>query len=72
MKIEIICSVAVCLVTCGGVLIYIGRSLQSLKTIDTNQQVLFDRTESQGKDIARIDKELTQIKTRQEDCASCP
>lgn len=72
LTIQAIAVIITCAVTVGGVLIFIGRSLHSLQQIDANQTILFDRTSEHTKEIARIDKELTQVKTRQEDCATCP
>lgn len=61
-----------CCIAVGGILIYIGQSLKTLQQIGANQEFLFKRTDKHQEDIARIDKELTQVKTRQEDCEKCP
>ncbi|KAF0218785.1 MAG: hypothetical protein FD174_2568 [Geobacteraceae bacterium] len=72
MSIQTICVMVTCLITVGGVLIYIGKSLQTLKQFSEDRKTLFELVGKQGCEIARIDKELTQVKTRQEDCDSCP
>lgn len=70
--VQTVAVVITCAIAIGGILIFIGRSLHSLQQIDINQKVLFDKTDNHSKDIARMDKELTQVKTRQEDCGQCP
>lgn len=72
MDIQTGCTLVTCIIAVGAILIYVGKSLRTLQQIDANQNVLFDRTEKHGNEIARIDKELAQVKTRQEDCDSCP
>ena len=72
MTVEAICAISTCVIAAGAILIYVGRSLHTLQTIDTNQTVLFDRTEKHTEKISRLENELTQVKTRQEDCNNCP
>lgn len=72
MTAQSIAAIITCAITVGAVLIFIGRALHTLTNIDNNQIVLFDRTEGHSKEIARLDKELTRVATRQEDCDNCP
>lgn len=72
MKIEIVCSIIACAVTVGGVLIFIGRSLGQLREIGEGVRIALSKTDRHDLEIARIDKELTEVKTRQVDCAHCP
>jgi len=72
MTAETIGAIVTCAIAVGGILIYLGRSLNTLSTIDKNQELLFTRSYAHEKDIARIDKEVTEVKTRQEDCSNCP
>jgi len=72
VDVQAACTLVTCIIGVGAVLIYVGKSLRTLQQIDVNQKVLFDRTEHHGKELARIDKDLVQVKTRQEDCDSCP
>lgn len=60
------------MITCGGILIYIGRSLQTLKQFSEDRKIIFELIGKHGEEINRIDKELTRVKTKQDDCEKCP
>jgi prefoldin subunit 5 len=72
VNVQDICAIIACIVAVGGILVYIGRSLNTLAKMDEALKIVFDKTDRQEQNIARIDKELTEVKTRQGDCAHCP
>lgn len=72
MTAEAIGAIITSAVAAGAILIYVGRSLQTLKIINENQKVIFDFVKEYGKDIAQIKVDLTEVKTRQADCNNCP
>lgn len=72
MKTETIVAVIACVISCGGILIFIGRSLGTLSSIGEAVKIALAKTDRHDFEIARIDKELVHVKTRQEDCDNCP
>lgn len=71
-QIQTICVLITCVIAVAGILIYLGRQLNAIQQISDANSVLFKRTDKHGEDITRIDKELTKVITRQEDCEACP
>ena len=72
MKIETVVAMLACVLSCGGVLVFIGRSLGTLQSIGDTVKVALAKTDKHDEAIARIDKELAEVKTRQIDCGNCP
>lgn len=72
MTVEAICAVVACVVTVGGVLIYIGRSLGTLQSIGEAANVALKKTDQHDKDITDLKVGLIEVKTRQTDCNNCP
>lgn len=72
MKIETVVAMLACVLSCGGVLVFIGRSLGTLQSIGDAVKVALAKTDKHDEAIARIDKELAEVKTRQIDCGNCP
>lgn len=72
MKPELIATIISCVIACGGVLIYIGRSLGTLHSIGEGVKVALQKTDQHEKDIATLKVDLVAVKTRQEDCERCP
>lgn len=72
MKLETIVALITCIIACGGILVFIGRSLGTMDKLCEAVQVALSKTDKHDIEIARMDKELTEIKTRQQDCANCP
>lgn len=72
MNVQTVAVLVTCAVTVGGVLIFIGRSLGKLESIGDAVAIALAKTDKHDTEIARIDKDLTEIKTRQKDCGNCP
>jgi len=72
MNVQTVAVLMTCVFTVGGVLIYIGRSLGKLESIGAAVAVALAKTDRHDADIARMDKDLTEVKTRQKDCSNCP
>jgi len=72
VKIETVVAMLACVLSCGGVLVFIGRSLGTLQSIGDAVKVALAKTDKHDEAIARIDKELAEVKTRQIDCGNCP
>ena len=72
MKPETIVAIVACCISCGGILIFIGRSLGTLQSIGDAVKVALAKTDKHETDIAQIKVDLAKIGTRQEDCKICP
>lgn len=72
MSVQAIAAIVTCLIATGSILIYVGKSLQTLNQISTNQTDMAKRLVHHDNEIARLDKEVTEVKTRQADCTKCP
>jgi hypothetical protein len=72
MKIETIVALIACVISCGGILVFIGRSLGTLTSVGKAVEIALAKTDKHDAEIARIDKELATVKTRQDDCDNCP
>lgn len=65
-------AIITCCLTVGGVLIYVGRAVGRIEKAEEGIEVLFESKTKTEADISRMDKELTEVKTRQKDCKNCP
>lgn len=72
MTVEAICAVVACVLTVGGVLIYIGRSLGTLQSISEAVSVALRKTDEHEKELTAVKVTLAEVKTRQTDCSNCP
>lgn len=67
-----IAAVISCTLACGGILIYIGRSLGALESIKRAVEIALVKTDVHEKEISAIKEKLAKVETRQEDCNHCP
>lgn len=65
MKWEAVAVIVTCAVTCGSVLVFLGRQLQVLTQISLTLK-------EQGEELAAMRMTLTQVKQKQDDCGNCP
>ena len=65
-------AIAGVMITVGGVLIYIGRSLGTLQGIGEGVKVALEKTDRHEIAISDLKVGLTEVKTRQDDCGNCP
>ena len=72
MKPETIVALISCAISCGGILVFIGRSLGTLQSIGDAVKVALAKTDEHDKEIARIKVDLAEVRTRQADCDNCP
>lgn len=72
MKAEVIAAVIMCILSCGGVLIYIGRSLGTLQSIGEGVKVALAKTDRHDEEIKELAVAVVEVRTRQADCAKCP
>jgi hypothetical protein len=74
MKLSVadICAILGLIVTCGGVLIYIGRQMSMLTTMSEGLKIVFEKTDRHEREISELKVDMKEVKTRQEDCNACP
>jgi hypothetical protein len=72
MKIEVICALIMCAISSGGVLVYVGRSIGILNSLAEGVRVALAKTDKHDNEIAAIRLDLNTVKTKQEDCGTCP
>ena len=72
LSIEAIGAIITCVIAIGAILIYIGRSLQTLNTLNEGLKYVFTKTEKHDNDIASLKEDMTIVKTKQADCEACP
>lgn len=70
--IQAVCIIITTLTAVGGILIFVGKSLQTLTTIKEGMEVLFTDTRSLKADMTAMKIDTAIIKTKQQDCGQCP
>ena len=72
MKVETIVALIACVISCGGILIFIGRSLGTLQSIGDAVKVALAKTDKHDEAIAQLKVDLAEVRTKQNDCGTCP
>ena len=65
-------AVIAAVISCCGVMIYVGRGMEAQKQLQEGMKILFEKNSRHEDNIARIELEVAKIKTKQEDCHACP
>lgn len=72
MSVEGICAIVACAISCAGVFIFVGRTMGTLQGIGDGVKVALQKTDKHDTEIAEIKIDLAKVKTKQEDCGTCP